>query len=318
MEFDTLSPEILAPRPPRWPLVAVAGCVAMAAYWELTVGAQSGAGTALLLFMLCIGLAKAASVASGVIALATGIEAIGRRPSLARSRAPRLIVGIYGGAVVGLGILVLSMGEVAGLLLVMPGGGVVALALWGRQAPWSLRGSMIALALVMVGFELPAEVGWVTMSWTSSEQQANRNVDFETSCESTDWGEKATVASLTRRIAIRSKLTGNVGALAAVGPEVRRAPGTLVIDVAGEIDSGDPWCWLPLYKEASFETTLTFKARVSDVGEGESSASCDVSGTIHLTVDRMVTGLSSCRAVRKDLAKAATDQLMTVARGLAK
>jgi hypothetical protein len=164
------------------------------------------------------------------------------------------------------------------------------------------RHPVILLVMALLLVEVPREAGWLNVSRTSSTTSTTR-LPFFVSTPTCKLGELAT---LSRGWRVVTELTGNVGEHArAADPKSR--PDELVITARGEVEGGGLGCYLPLYKAADVEAEVEIHYRV----DGKSQ--CAGTRMLRVDIDTTMTGIASCRDMRKQLGRILVRELEKLA-----
>lgn len=272
----------------RWPKRVLVVFVAGGVLAGLKFGAEDGSARIVLL-ALALWVGWATMAASVVILLGTALERLRKRPyAIAERPVARHAALITSGALLVLCAILATIQAGSGLLaLAVPAGGLGAIA-WRVRTP-SLRSSVILLVLAIALFEIPREVGYLSVSWYHSDSSEQRD---------SSWSGTCPVLHRSGVDPDGSGLTGDIGELvfpangAMTGPAVR---------FHGTIDASWPSCLVPLHKTVRVDTQIAF------VLEGPG---CSGSGTISIHLDLTVNGVASCRNARELAAKHVRDQLV--------
>lgn len=300
-----------------WMRVAVVvGCIVGIAGVVRTLTAGSDVDVRLAIAVVAMWQAAAASGVAAIVLVVTAVQQLRKRPlSITTSRVPRVIAAIAGVsmAVAAAIFATYEIGEVlvpgiAGVILVV-------VAAFGRDQPWSVRNTLLALLATIAIFELPREANMFGLTWFRADTHVKRDVKHSENCQAMNWGNQPlNLQSIARSARVSSLLSGNVGELVPRGQQFG-GDGELLVNVTGNIDVGWLPCLLPLYKPAGVDVSLQLALSVN-TRRGESSASCHGSGTLKLAIEHTVKGVAACRDVREQLAGEVGKQLDTIAHGL--
>ncbi|CAN5268009.1 hypothetical protein BH11MYX1_BH11MYX1_12240 [soil metagenome] len=273
---------------PRWPRAVVGVWIAIgvvSALW--IVHAAPHVEVLSLLLVLATAEAVAGSSAAASVLVGLWIQRLRGRPFASSSH--RLVAVLTGASLAVLALVATAIGWVPALVALGAFGVALAVVGWKLLLP-TPAGVVAVLVACIVLVEVPRELGWLGFAVTHSTWSTSTNQQFSQSCRG---------ASLPSRMAIESKLTGNVGSFVESDE-----PGGARMTVSGDANINWVTCMLPLVKPVALRTTLEFEIE---------APGCSGHGSYVYKTSAMIYGLESCRGARKKLARELRGSLVKLA-----
>lgn len=300
--------------PPRWPRrLLIAGAAYGVGILVLGLVATKGAVKGMALASPAV-LLHAASFTSVLLLVGAGIARWKGGTSLGESRVPRLVVGIAGAALAAIMAMIVAAGLRDPELIAAGVGGLcaVAVAAVGSSRPWPAWAALVALACVVVFFEVPRETGHLGSNVQMSRSQSRTEYTGRDSCTSVNGGRPPSFRGFAHAYVLALHLGGNVGDLLPKPAHTpRRGFGLAHIEAHGRVDV--PWalCFVPFYKPVSLSTTIEIRGVVEQPG-----GHCRATTTMNVELELWVYGIQSCRRTREHVGELIAGHIDRAAQGM--
>ncbi len=301
-------------------LVIASGVAALVVFGRILSLTTPSLQVVLLMLGLCA--AWGANVGAALLLSLAAIHRV-RGRALAPEIRPLaiLLLAVLGSGwlLVGLALTLVALSDASMLLVIA---GIATTVLAARLRHRSTLAPLVVLGLlvgIVVGFQIPREIGTYALTWESSETRHTWSANGGLDCTGTNLGDRrAAIEPYRPDYAIASQLAGSLGEL--VNERLGSSPdpadsGIAFIRVIGRVDYGGLSCHLPLVKSLHVTADLATDTSFSPA-LGDATLHCSASHQVRVDIEVDTTGIASCRNLAEKAAQALADQLHAHARSI--